>query len=126
MILLDTHVWLWWLLDEGPLTDEERKTLDESAAQQKIAISAASVWETEMLVRKGVIDLKPSFKKWMELATRQQVCTVIPIDKDVILAQEKLPADFPDDPADRLIVSTALLNEFPLATKDEKLQNLGF
>ncbi len=126
MILLDTHVWLWWLLDEGPLTEEERKTLDESAAQQEIAISAASVWETEMLVRKGVIDLKPSFKKWMELATRPQVCKVIPIDKYVILAQEKLPADFPDDPADRLIVATALLNEFPLATKDEKLQNLGF
>ncbi|MCP9290523.1 type II toxin-antitoxin system VapC family toxin [Gracilimonas sediminicola] len=126
MILLDTHVWLWWLLDEGPLTKEERETLDESAAQREIAISAASVWETEMLARKGVIDLKPSFKKWIEMATRPQVCKVIPIDQDVILAQDKLPADFPDDPADRLIVATALLNEFPLATKDDKLQNLGF
>ncbi|MEQ8523463.1 type II toxin-antitoxin system VapC family toxin [Gracilimonas sp.] len=126
MIILDTHVWLWWLLDEGPLSEEERKTLDESASKKEIAISAASIWETEMLARKGVIDLQPNFKKWIEVATKPEICEVIPIDKEVILAQEKLPSDFPDDPADRLIVATALLNEFPLATKDEKLQNLGF
>ena len=126
MILLDTHVWLWWLLGEGPLTEEERHTLDDSASKKEIAISAASIWETEMLARKGVIDLQPDFKKWIEAATDPEVCQVIPIDKEVILAQEKLPPDFPDDPADRLIVATALLNEFPLATKDETLQNLGF
>lgn len=126
MILLDTHVWLWWLLGEGPLSDKERKTLDEHAANKEVAISAASIWEAEMLQRKGVIRLEPSFKTWIELATQKGVCTVFPIDREVILAQEKLPEDFPDDPADRLIVATALLKDYPLATKDEVLQGLGF
>ena len=126
MILLDTHVWLWWLLDEGPLSREERETLNESAADRKIAISAASVWEAERLYRKGVIDLQPDFNQWIEMATNDEVCHVIPIDAEVIMAQEKLPSDFPDDPADRLIVATALKNEYPLATKDETLQRLGF
>lgn len=126
MILLDTHVWLWWLLGEGPLSDEERTTLDEHASKKEIAISAASIWEAEMLQRKGMIELQPSFKTWIDLATQKGVCTVIPIDKDVILAQEKLPPEFPNDPADRLIVATALLKEYPLATKDDFLQELGF
>lgn len=126
MILLDTHVWLWWLLGEGPLTEEERETLDESASKNEIAISAASVWEAEMLYRKGVIELQPNFKEWIEKATQSEICEVIAIDKDVILAQEKLPSNFPYDPADRLIVATALHYEYPLATKDNTLQDLGF
>lgn len=126
MILLDTHVWLWWLLDEGPLANEERETIDRHAKNQETAVSAASVWEAEMLNRKGVIDLYPDFKTWIKMATRPEVCRVIPIDEDVIAAQEKLPEDFPNDPADRLIVATALLKEYPLATKDEVLQELGF
>ncbi|MEX2478022.1 MAG: type II toxin-antitoxin system VapC family toxin [Gracilimonas sp.] len=126
MILLDTHVWIWWLLGEGPLSDEERDTLTEHARKSEIAISAASIWEAEMLQRKGVIELEPDFKTWIELATQKGVCTVIPVNKEVILAQEKLPEQFPNDPADRLIVATALSNEYPLATKDDFLQELGF
>ena len=126
MILLDTHVWLWWLIGEGPLSNEELETLNEHASKKEIAISAASIWEAEMLYRKGAIQLDPDFETWIDLATQEGVCTVIPIYKKVILAQEKLPHNFPDDPADRIIVATALLKEYPLATKDEVLQELGF
>ncbi len=126
MILLDTHVWLWWLLSEGELADDERETLDTAAKNGEIAISAASIWEAERLARKGIIELKPTFTAWIEMATKPEVCKVIPIDKEVILAQSELPANFPDDPADRLIVSTALYHHFALATKDQVLQKLGF
>lgn len=126
MILLDTHVWLWWLLDEGPLSGEERETLNEHASNKEIAISAASIWEAEMLERKGKIQLEPDFNSWIKLATQPEVCKVLPIDKDVIMMQKKLPDSFPDDPADRLIVATALFYEYPLATKDDFLQELGF
>ncbi|MGB0348042.1 MAG: PIN domain-containing protein [Balneolaceae bacterium] len=44
----------------------------------------------------------------------------------MILAQQRLPENFPDDPADRIIVATALLKDIPLATKDQDLQKLGF
>jgi len=126
MILLDTHVWIWWLLGQGPLTDQERETLDEHAKNAEIAISAASIWEAEMLQRSGRISLEPDFKSWVRLATKKSICKVIPIDTDVILTQDSLPINFPDDPADRLIVATALYKEYPLATKDEVLQDLGF
>ena len=126
MILLDTHVWLWWLLEEGDLDESERAMLDEQAMSGEIVISAASVWETEMLERSGKVVLEPDFQTWITRATDAQICKVIPIDEEVVKAMRKLPDNFPEDPADRIIVATALLHQIPLATKDEVLQELGF
>jgi PIN domain nuclease of toxin-antitoxin system len=126
MILLDTHVWLWWLLEEGDLDESERSILDEQALNGEIVISAATIWEAELMQKKGFIHLAPDFETWIGRATDEKICKVLPIDEKVILAQKRLPKNFPDDPADRIIVATALLNEIPLATKNETLQNLGF
>lgn len=126
MILLDTHVWLWWLLEEGDLDESERAILDEQAIAGDIVISVATIWEAELLYREQVLELQPDFETWIRRATDPQICKVIPIDEEVILAQQRLPENFPDDPADRIIVATALLKDIPLATKDEVLQELGF
>lgn len=48
MILLDTHVWLWWLLEEGDLDESERAILDEQALNGEIVISAATIWEARI------------------------------------------------------------------------------
>ena len=126
MILLDTHVWLWWLLEEGDLDESERAILDEQALNGEIFISAATIWEAELLYRQGDLKLLPDFETWILRATDDQICKVIPIDEKVILAQQRLSANFPDDLADRIIVATALLKDIPLATKDHDLQKLGF
>lgn len=126
MILLDTHVWLWWLLEEGNLDESERAMLDEQAMNGEIVISAATVWETEMMERSGSVQLEPDFATWITRATDAQICKVFPIDEEVIKAMRKLPENFPDDPGDRIIVATALLYDIPLATKDPVLQELGF
>ncbi len=126
MILLDTHVWLWWLLEEGDLDESERAIIDEQALNGEVMISAATIWEAELLHRQGALLLEPDFESWIRQATSPKICQVIPIDEEIILAQQKLPENFPEDPADRLIVATALLKEIPLATKDEVLQGLGY
>ncbi|HCD53716.1 MAG TPA: PIN domain nuclease [Balneolaceae bacterium] len=126
MLLLDTQVWIWWLLRDEALTEEELQTLDEHARKGEIAVSAASVWEAELLEGSGKLFLKENFESWIVKATDPKVCKVIPIDTQVISAQRKLPITFPDDPADRLIVTTALMNNYSLATKNEKIQNIEF
>jgi PIN domain nuclease of toxin-antitoxin system len=126
MILLDTHVWLWWLLEEGDLDESEREILDEQALNGEIFISAVTIWEAELLHRQGDLELFPNFETWIIQATDDQICKVIPIDEHIILAQQRLPKNFPDDLADRIIVATALYKDIPLATKDEDLQRLGF
>lgn len=129
MVLLDTHIWLWWLLGEGPLTVDERKKLDILAEESEIAISWVSIWETEMLERKGRIKLLPDLATWIHQATDTSFCTVLPADIELVLAQRELPEYFHADPADRLIVTTAMLAEIQLATYDSRiigaeLQNL--
>lgn len=121
MILLDTHVWLWWLLGDGNLNVRERDALDAHAAKNLISISWVTIWETEMLERKGRIDLLPDFHTWIKLAVKPEITIVLPVDIDVVLTQRKIPHTFHNDPADRLITSTALLSGYPLATHDNRI-----
>jgi len=125
MVLLDTHIWLWWLLGDGSLSSGERKAIDELATRGRVAISWVSVWETEMLERKGRVSLLPAFQHWIEKATNPDIVTVLPADIAVVIAQRKLPETFHGDPADRLITATALLSGYPLATRDQRILDSG-
>lgn len=122
MILLDTHIWLWWLVGDGALSLSDRTSLDNHADRGQIAISWVSIWEAEMLVRKGRVALLPDLETWVRKATNPRFCTIFPADMDLVLAQTMLPDTFHGDPADRLIVTSALLAEVPLATYDSKIR----
>lgn len=121
MILLDTHIWLWWLLGDGALSTKERDALDSLAASCEIALSWVSIWETEMLYRKGRIKLLPDLSTWVTEATDDSFCTILPVDTELVIAQSLLPESFHGDPADRLIVTTAMIAEIPLATYDSRI-----
>lgn len=121
MILLDTHIWLWWLLGDGNLSNSEREQLNEKAVQGNLLISWVSIWETEMLERKQRIVLLPNLFDWIAKATNPDVCTILPVDIDVVLKQRELPEGFHGDPADRLITATAMLSGCPLATRDSRI-----
>lgn len=122
MILLDTHIWLWWLLGDGNLSPKERELLDSKASSQELSISWVTIWETEMLERKQRISLQPDFQRWIYQATNSSFISVLPVDIEVVLTQRKLPDNFHSDPADRLITATSLLSKYPLATHDSKIQ----
>lgn len=121
MILLDTHIWLWWLLGDGSLKNSERRALDELAELRQLTISWVTIWETEMLERKGRIELLPDLHSWIKTATQPKIVTVLPVDVDLVLAQRELPDSFHSDPADRLITATSILSGYPLATHDQRI-----
>lgn len=125
MILLDTHIWLWWLLGDGQLKKTEREALDELAQKNQLAISWVSIWETEMLERKGRIRLDPSFDTWIRKATSPDFITLLPADLEVVLTQRQLPKTFHQDPADRLITATSILSGCRLATFDIRIIESG-
>jgi PIN domain nuclease of toxin-antitoxin system len=123
MILLDTHIWLWWLLGSSNLSEAEIFALDQSASRKRIAISWVSIWETEMLERKGRITLEPDAESWIRQAIDPDYITVLAADIEVVLTQRKLPVSFHNDPADRLITATAMLTGYPLATYDQRIRD---
>jgi PIN domain nuclease of toxin-antitoxin system len=121
-ILLDTHVWLWWLLGSDRLPKKERDELDHLAGRGALGVAAVSLWETQMLHAKGRLSLDRPFDIWIRDAAAANVVQVLPLDAEVVIALDGLPASFHGDPADRLIVSTSRAHDIPLATHDAAIR----
>lgn len=75
-----------------------------------------------MLHRKKRIALPVPFPTWLRRATASDMLTVLPLDANTVIEVNDLPATFPGDPADRMIVATARAYEVPLATHDEAIK----
>lgn len=121
-LLLDTHIWIWWLTAPSPLTTVERNALDAAAESGELYLSVISLWEAQMLHSKQRLELSLPFADWLMRATDAQVITVLPLDRDVIISLDGLPRAFHGDPADRLIVATARVHDLPLATRDRGIR----
>jgi PIN domain nuclease of toxin-antitoxin system len=121
-VLLDTHIWVWWLTPGSPLSRAERDALDTIAGRQELCLSAISLWEAQVLHAKRRFELPLPFAEWLARAADDRVVAVLPLNLEVILALDTLPASFHGDPADRIIVATARAHEMPLATHDTAIR----
>jgi len=121
-VLLDTHVWLWWLTGSPEMRVSERDALDQLALQELPFIAAISIWEAQMLVsRRRVVPVEP-FDLWIRRMTAPDTVRILPLDADVVVSLNALPMSFHGDPADRMIVATARAHEVPLATHDSAIR----
>lgn len=121
-VVLDTHMWVWWLTPESGLRRAERDALDRTADARELYIAAISLWEVQLLYAKQRLDLPVPFAEWIARAADPRMVSVLPLDVDVILAVDSLPPSFHGDPADRLIVATARAHAMPLATHDAAIR----
>jgi len=121
-ILLDTHVWLWWLLGSSRLPAKERVALDRLGSRGAVRLAAVSLWEAQMLHAKGRLILDRAFDVWIRDAAAVGVVEIVPLDVEVVIALADLPVTFHGDPADRLIVATARAHRVPLATHDRAVR----
>jgi PIN domain nuclease of toxin-antitoxin system len=121
-VVLDTHVWLWWLTPASPLSRAECSALDAIARRRGVFLSAISLWEAQVLHAKRRLELPLPFAEWLARATDEAVVSLLPLSLDVVLALDALPASFHGDPADRLVVATARAHAMPLATHDAAIR----
>jgi PIN domain nuclease of toxin-antitoxin system len=122
MVVLDTHMWVWWLLPQSPLRERERNALDQIASEGGLYLPAICQWEAQMLYARKRIEIPLPFPTWLRRATAREVLTVLPLDADSVIAVDELPATFHGDPADRMIVATARAHNLPLATHDDRIK----
>lgn len=116
-LVLDTHALLWWLADGSRLPKRLRSQLDRASL---LAVSTISVWEIGMLVEKGRLELDRDLETWAnDLDAMPEIELVVVNHR--IAACAALLDDFHGDPADRLIVATALELRAPLVTKDDRI-----
>ena len=122
MLLLDTHVWLWSLLEPARLSTKARYALTE--ADTSLHLSSISVWEALLLAERGRIALEPDPRAWLRKAMAESPVSEVPLTVDVVMAS--LSVNLPHrDPADRLIAATAKSLDLTLVTADRRLINCG-
>jgi len=117
-LLLDTHIWLWGLLDPSKLARRVVRALE--AAENELWLSPISTWEALVLIEKGrvVIDRDP--RRWMAEVWQAAPLREAPLTQDVAVQSRFL--DLPhQDPADRFLAATAKVYGLTLVSADERL-----
>lgn len=123
MIVIDTHVLLWWLgKDHSKLPAKVLKTIEDKLENGGVVASSISAWEIAMLVSKGRLDLSMDVLDWLSIADGIEGFRFIPVGNDVAVKSLGLPGDFHPDPADRIIVALARELSASLVTADEKIR----
>jgi len=117
-LLLDTHIWLWSLLDPERLCGRARNELTDPA--NTLALSPVSVWETLVLAEKDRVLLRPDPWSWIRTALTVGPVRELPVTFDIALASRTIRVGH-DDPADRFIAATAAVHDLTLVTADASL-----
>jgi PIN domain nuclease of toxin-antitoxin system len=119
LILLDTHTWIWWVDDPTRLSESANVAIDEAIATRGVYISSISVWEVAILVQKGRLQLTMDVDDWVAHTEMLPFVTFVPISNRIAIKSVRLLIH--PDPADRMIIATALGLGVPIVTKDRKI-----
>jgi PIN domain nuclease of toxin-antitoxin system len=120
-LLLDTHIWLWSLLEPGRLTKPVVRALLKESTE--LWLSPISIWELLTLVDRGRVRLGSPPNEWVTRALQSVPLREAPVTSDVALETRNVRLSH-RDPADRLLVATARVFDLKLVTADERLIKL--
>jgi len=121
MIVLDTHVWVLFVSNPELLSKRAKRSLDAAMEEKGILISSISAWEVALLVAKKRLRLTLGVTDWIAKSEALPFITFIPVDNSIAIKSVNLPQPLHSDPADRIIIATAISMGAPLVTKDEKI-----
>lgn len=120
MILLDTHIWVWWVHGDKELNSNQTKWLEENE-EHGLGVSIISCWEVAKLVEYKRLLLPCSIAEWFDQALRYPGVVLLGLTPRIVIESTELPGDFHKDPADQMIVATARVVDCPLLTNDHKI-----
>jgi PIN domain nuclease of toxin-antitoxin system len=120
MIVLDTHIWVWWTHSPERLTQAQRELVAESE-NDLIGVSAISCWEIAKLVERGRLELPVALEDWFDQALNYPGVLLLALSPEIAIESTRLPGVFHHDPADQIIVATARVYDCTLVTGDEKI-----
>ena len=121
MIVLDTHVWVWWVQLEPKLPRSAVQRLEQEEATG-LGVSAISCWEIAKLVEHGRLVLPCPVEDWLTTALGYPGVNLLPISPRIAVESTQLPGEFHHDPADQILVATARVLGCPLMTADHKIR----
>ena len=121
MIVLDTHAWIWFASKPEALSKRARKAVDAAVKEKNVLVSSISVWEVALLVKNKRLKLSMDVLDWIAKSENLPFIQFIPVSNSIAVKSVNLPQPLHQDPADRIIIATALSIGAPLVTKDKKI-----
>ena len=121
MIGRDTHAWIWFISNPDLLSKRAKKAVNAAVKDKSILISSISAWELALLVTKNRIKLTLDVTDWIAKSESLPFIQFVPLTNSIAAKSVNLPLPLHPDPADRIIIATALSAGAPLVTKDKKL-----
>ncbi|MEM8831798.1 MAG: type II toxin-antitoxin system VapC family toxin [Cyanobacteria bacterium P01_G01_bin.19] len=122
-LLLDTHIWLWYLQGNSRLSENLRQVMN--SADTELWLSPISVWETIVLAEKGRIELDRDPQVWVKRYLRSLDLKEARITHEIAMKSRSIELTH-QDPADRFIAATAIELDLTLATVDKRLLGLDW
>ena len=120
MILLDTHIWIWWVHGSDSLTRQQSDRL-KSHEDKGLGISVISCWEVAKLVQYNRVTLPLPLGEWTDQALSYPGLILLPLTPEIAIESTQLPGSFHRDPADQIIAATARIHSIALLTQDQKI-----
>ncbi len=117
-LLLDTHIWLWGLLEPERLTQRVAAELEDPS--NELWLSSISIWEVLVLVEKGRVILNTDATAWVRSVISKHPFKEAPVNNEVAIQSRLLTLPY-EDPADRFLLATAFVFDLTLVTADERL-----
>jgi PIN domain nuclease of toxin-antitoxin system len=114
-LLLDTHVFLWWLADDDRLKEAEREAIRDP--ENDVYLSAASIWE--IVIKRGLGRLR--VPEPASAAARRLGLQPLPITFEHAEATASLPP-LHGDPFDRILVAQARTETLTLVSYDKAIR----
>jgi PIN domain nuclease of toxin-antitoxin system len=124
-LVLDTHAWVWWVSKPDKLSRRQRSAIDRvrRRAGDALLLSIISGWEVALLVQGGRLRLPVQLEAWLEQAMSIPGLEIAPLSVPIVAGAARLTGL--RDPADMLIVATALHHGAPLVTNDGRIEDSG-
>ncbi|MEA5504707.1 type II toxin-antitoxin system VapC family toxin [Halotia wernerae UHCC 0503] len=122
-LLLDTHIWLWYLLGNERLSPQLQTTI--GAKTNELWLSPISIWETLLLAEKGRLSLQPNPVIWVDLALNTLEIREALLNRHIAILSRQIELPH-QDPGDRFIAATAIYHQLTLATVDTNLTGVSW
>lgn len=117
-ILLDTHVFLWWIEDNPQLSDVARAAIEDGA--HELFFSAASGWEIAIKSQIGKLRLPDNLEQFITEQLFRNNFAVLPIQLSHTLHVHALPL-LHRDPFDRILIAQSTIEKMPILTIDSQI-----
>jgi PIN domain nuclease of toxin-antitoxin system len=120
-LLLDTHIWLWSILEPRRIKPAVARLLENP--KNELWLSSISVWEVLLLARKKRLTLQPDAEQWVRRWLRDRPLREAVLTREIAMESERLDAPHAD-PADRFLMATANAMDLVLVTTDKNILNV--